>query len=167
MTSQLDASHLEDSNRGAWAGPIPSPSPAELADRYAVSQLVKVYALGVDLRDYDLCRSVFTDDAVADGSVGSFPIDEYLPKVHGGAAAYAATQHNVTNQHVVIDGDTATCWSYAIAVHKHAAGVAGEQMTLGVQYRDLCRRTPEGWLIARRKVVRVWNEFTPNDGRAV
>lgn len=150
-----------------WAGPIRAPDAAELADRYAVGQLCKVYALGVDMRDYDLARSVFSADATADGSVGAFPIDEYLPKVVGGAAAYAATQHNIINQHIVIDGDDATCWNYAIAVHKVAAGDAREQMTLGVQYRDTCRRFPDGWLIVRRKVVRVWNEFTPNDGRAV
>ena len=150
-----------------WAGPIRAPDPGELADRYAVSQLVKVYALGVDMRDYELARSVFAQDAFAEGSVGAFPIDEYLPKVHDGAVAYAATQHNITNQHVVIDGDDATCWSYAIAVHKVAAGDEREQMTLGVQYRDTCRRFPDGWLIVRRKVVRVWNEFSANDGRAI
>ena len=44
-----------------WAGPIATPDANELADRYAVSQLVKVYALGVDMRDYDLTRSVFPE----------------------------------------------------------------------------------------------------------
>ena len=99
--------------------------------------------------------------------IGSFPIDEYLPKVHYGAATYAATQHNITNQHVVIDGDEALVWSYAIAVHKAAVNEEREHMTLGVQYRDTCRRFPKGWLIIARNVVRVWNEFTKNDGRAV
>ena len=36
-----------------WRGPIATPSPDELADRYAASQLVKVYALGIDMRDLD------------------------------------------------------------------------------------------------------------------
>jgi hypothetical protein len=35
-------------------------------------------------------------------------------------------------------------------------------MTLGVQYRDTCRRTADGWLIAHRKVDRMWTElFAP------
>ena len=36
-----------------WFGRITAPSAAELADCYALSQLVKVYALGIDMRDYD------------------------------------------------------------------------------------------------------------------
>jgi hypothetical protein len=147
-----------------WAGPIAPPGAAELADRYAVSQLVKVYALGVDMRDFALTRSVFAADASAEGTVGAFPIDEYLPKVYEGAAAYEATQHNITNQHVVVDGDEAVCWSYAIAVHKAAAGDGRPDLTMGVQYRDTCRRFADGWLIVRRKVVRVWSETTPTAG---
>ena len=46
-----------------WAGPIAAPGNAELADRYAVSQLVKVYALGIDMRNFQLTRSVFAPDA--------------------------------------------------------------------------------------------------------
>jgi len=141
-----------------WAGPIPSPNAAELADRYAVSQLVKVYALGVDMRDYELTRSVFAPDANAEGSAASGPIDEYLPKVWGGAGAFQATQHNITNQHVSLNGDEALVWSYAIAVHKAAPGDDRSDLTLGVQYRDTCRRFPGGWLIVHRKVVVQWAE---------
>jgi hypothetical protein len=142
-----------------WAGPIPAPGAAELADRYAVSQLVKVYALGIDMRDYELTRSAFTADAFCDGSVGAFPIDEYLPKVFEGAASYEATQHNITNQHVVIDGDDAICWSYAIAAHRAGPTEGRPDLIMGVQYRDTCRRFATGWQIAHRKVVRVWTQF--------
>jgi hypothetical protein len=145
-----------------WRGPARTPSAEELADRYAASQLVKIYALGVDMRNYELSRSAFTDDAFADGSAGKAPIDEYLPKIFTGVAAYEATQHNITNQHVRIQGDEALVWSYAIAVHKVRAGDSRPDMTLGVQYRDTCRRTADGWRIAHRKVDRMWTElFAP------
>jgi hypothetical protein len=144
-----------------WAAPSPSLSPAELADRLAVSQLVKIYALGIDMRDYDLARSAFAAEAFAEGSQVAAPIDEYLPSVYKGAAAYAATQHNVTNQHVTIDGDEALVWSYAVAYHKGAAGSAREfHLTVGVQYRDRCRRFANGWLITARKVATQWTEKT-------
>jgi hypothetical protein len=144
-----------------WKGPVRAPSAAELADRYAVSQLVKVYALGVDMRNYELSRSVFTADAFADGSAGAAQIDEYLPRIFDGVAVYQATQHNITNQHVKMNGDEALVWSYAIAVHKVHPGDTRPDMTLGVQYRDTCRRTADGWLIAHRKVDRFWTELTP------
>lgn len=145
----------------SWAGPIAAPDPAELADRYAVSQLVKVYALGIDMQDYELTRSVFADDATAAGSTNTGPIDEYLPAVYEGATAFEATQHNITNQHVDIDGDRARVWSYAIAVHKAgpSGGDAGlTDLTMGVVYQDYCRRSDAGWLIASRSVVVQWME---------
>jgi hypothetical protein len=143
----------------AWAGPMAAPSAAELGDRFAASQLVKIYALGIDMRDYDLCRSAFTHDAMAQGSQGAMaPIDDYLPKTFAAASAFKATQHNVTNQHVRLDGDEALVWSYAIAYHKPALGSDIVAITVGVQYRDSCRRTPGGWLVAERTVVIQWVE---------
>ena len=139
-----------------WFGPVQAPSSAELGDRLAASQLVKVYALGIDMRDYDLTRSAFAADAVAEGSAGAGPIDDYLPKVFHGAAAFEATQHNITNQHVTLNGDEALVWSYAIAVHQHAQDSGRGHLIMGVQYRDQCRRFPGGWLIAARKVVVQW-----------
>lgn len=144
-----------------WAGPIAAFDPAELADRMAVLQLVKVYALGVDMHDYDLSRSVFSDDAISKGAMGEAAIDEYLPKVWGGAQEYAATQHNITNQHLELNGDEARVLSYAIAVHKAKPGSDMTNLTMGVQYRDWCRRTDKGWLIYRREAVAQWTETSP------
>jgi len=148
-----------DHEMARWAGPMAPPSATELADRYAIGQLVKVYALGIDSREYALTRSVFADDAMAEGSVTAGPIDEYLPVVYEGAAAFGATQHNITNQHVLLDGDEALLWSDAIAVHKAAPGddTRGE-LTMGVQYRDRCRRFADGWRIVNRHVVVRWVE---------
>jgi len=144
-----------------WAGPIASPDAGELADRHAASQLVKVYALGVDMRDYELTRSVFADDAKLKGAMGEANVDDYLPRVYNGAAAYAATQHNVTNQHVELNGDEARVWSYAIAIHKDAPGGEMGNLNMGVQYRDTCRRFENGWLIVAREAVPQWTETSP------
>lgn len=139
-----------------WAGPIAAPSQAELADRDALSRLCKTYALGVDMRVFDLVTSVFTKDAAADGARGPMTIGEYLPKVFAGASDYGATQHNITNQYVTVNGDEAVVWSYGIAYHWAAPGDDRGDLVMGVQYRDQCRRFPEGWLITSRKVVRQW-----------
>ncbi|HEY3695589.1 nuclear transport factor 2 family protein [Phenylobacterium sp.] len=143
-----------------WAGPIASPSPAELADRHAVSQLVKVYALGIDMRAFDLVTSVFAKDAVTDSNHGVLPVGEYLPKVYAGASAWAATQHNITNQYVTLHGDEAVVWSYGIAYH-WSADEPPARVVVGVQYRDRCRRFADGWLITARKVVRQWTDKSP------
>jgi hypothetical protein len=148
---------LNDSNDlSQWSGPIVPPDPGELADRYAVSQLVKVYALGIDMRDYNLARSVFADDAFAEGTLGAAKVDEYLPKVYEGVLPYASTQHNITNQYVALDGDRATLLSYAVAYHFEDKNSERRNLILGVQYRDQCLRTPRGWLIKKRKVKLQW-----------
>lgn len=150
-----------------FAGPAVPSSPAELADREAVSRLTKIYALGLDLRDYDLARSAFADDAHCSGAISTGPVDEYLPVVYNGAASFEATQHNMLQQNIVIEGDTATVWNYAIAVHKaHADDTDRQSTTLGLHYKDKCCRTGKGWLISERKVETFWIEMGwPSEGR--
>ncbi len=139
-----------------WAGPIAPPSASEMADRYAISQLVKVYALGMDMKNYDLARSVFADDAFAQGTLSSAKIDEYLPRVYQGVLPYASTQHNITNQYITLAGDRATIWSYAVACHFEAQDSGRRNLIMGVQYRDECRRFAKGWLVSARKVAVQW-----------
>lgn len=146
-----------------WRGPASPLAISELADHDAVGRLVKIYALGMDMRDYELCRSAFAPDALAEGRGGEMiAIDAYLPELYAGAAAFQATQHNITNQYVAVTGDEAVVWSYAVAFHKPAPGDARQTITVGVQYRDRCRRGPRGWLIAERRTLRQWTEFAEN-----
>ena len=149
---------MSDENLYQWAGPIKPPGAAELADRYAITQLVKVYALGIDMRDVNLMLTAFDSEGVGEGMVGTFPIREYLTQTYDGAAAFVATQHTVLNQFVTVDGDEATMWSYAVAYHIRPKESAEGNLTVGVQYRDRCRRTPQGWVINRRRAVVQWIE---------
>jgi hypothetical protein len=139
-----------------WRGPIAAPSPNELADRYAASQLVKVYALGIDMRDLDTVLSVFAPDAFVEGMAGAMPATEYLPTIYAGAAVYSATQHNITNQHVAIDGDKALVWSYAVCYHIEAPESGRDDLVVATQYRDQCQRFDNGWLITHRQSVPQW-----------
>jgi hypothetical protein len=145
-------------NLHQWAGPIVPPDAADLADRYAIGQLCRTYALGVDMRDIELVKSVFDLTGSAEGSVGAFPLTEYLPKVYGGAAVFHATQHNITNQYITVDGNEAVLWSYGVAFHIEEPGSSKANLTVGVQYRDKCRRTEKGWLIYQRKAVMQWTD---------
>jgi SnoaL-like domain len=140
----------------SWRGPISAPDPAELADRYAVSQLVKVYALGIDMRDIDTVLSVFTPDALVEGMAGTMPASEYLPTIYAGAVVYSATQHNITNQHATVDGDEALVWSYAVCYHLEEPGNGRDDLIVATQYRDQCRRFEAGWLITARTSVPQW-----------
>ena len=145
-----------DDNIMQWRAPSVPPDAKELADRYAIGQLIKIYALGIDMRSYELCRSPFAADAFCDGKVGSMTVDEYLPKTYEAACVYAATQHNMTNQYITVKGDDALMWTYGICYHMEDPVNGRQNLIVGVQYRDSCRRFPQGWLIVRRKAVLQW-----------
>jgi hypothetical protein len=145
-----------------WAGPVAAPSPGELADRYAIGQLAKIYGLGIDMRDLQLCRSAFAADAIGDSKQGMIPIDEHLKNTYGTGASFHATQHVISNQYITLNGDEATVWSYAVAHHKVAPGEARDEVIAGVQYRDRCRRFPQGWLITERRVALQWLDMGRN-----
>jgi hypothetical protein len=139
-----------------WAGPSAPPDAKELADRYAIAQLVRIYALGVDSRSFDLCRSAFSDDAFGDGPVGKVEINEYLRRTVDGSGVYHAAQHNITNQFITLKGDEAFMVSYGITYHMEEPGNGRQNLIIGVQYSDRCRRFPKGWLIVHRASKLLW-----------
>lgn len=139
-----------------WAGPIQPLSAEALADQHAVSQLCKIYAIGMDMRDYDLALSAFADDAMIDGRGGMEPVDESLPKTYAMASSFHATQHVIAKQYFDLDGDEAMVWSYDVAHHKVVPGEGRDEIITGVQYRDKCRRSPQGWQIVERSIANQW-----------
>jgi hypothetical protein len=145
----------------AWRGPAVPLSPEALAEHQALGQLAKIYALGMDLRDYELCRSAFADDAVGDERGTLLPVDQYLRNTYNVGASFHATQHLIGQQYIRVLGDEADVWSYGVAHHKVAPGEARDEIIAGVQYRDRCRRYPRGWLIAERRVHMLWLDMAP------
>lgn len=144
-----------------WAGPVEPLSPDALADHHAVSQLCKIYAIGMDMRDYDLVRSAFADDAMIEGKAGLEPVDESLPKTYAMASSFHATQHFIGNQYVDLRGEEAVVWSYGVAHHKVAKSEDRDEIIAGVQYRDTCRRSADGWQIVERSVANQWVDMQP------
>lgn len=136
--------------------PVAVPTAALLADEAAVERVCHVYALAVDTRDGEMLRSVFAPDAIIRGVIGEMAVADYLPAIEAGVAVYEATQHNITNQYTVVDGDRARCWSYCVALHFAAPGSGRDDMAIGVQYHDELERLDGGWRIARRVTVQQW-----------
>jgi hypothetical protein len=145
----------------AMAGPAKAPTAEALAEHHALGQLAKIYALGMDLRDYDLCRSAFAPDAVGEERGQMAHVDQYLRRTYEVGASFHATQHLIGQQYVRLDGDEAEVWSYGVAHHKVAPGEARDEIIAGVQYRDRCRRFPQGWLIVERRVHLLWMDMAP------
>ena len=91
----------------AWAGPAVPPTHEELADKHAIGQLAHIYGLGLDLRNYELCRSAFADEAIGIGRNGPQPVNDYLTETYAMASSFHATQHLIAQQLIRVDGDEA------------------------------------------------------------
>jgi hypothetical protein len=131
----------------------------ELRDRDEIGRLIRTYAHGVDRRDWSLVRSCFADDAEAQGSRSTGPIEPYLAALRPGVEFYPTTMHFMGNQLIELDGDTAHVETYAVAYHwkDEVAGTDHpENLVVGVRYLDTLQRRDEGWRITRRQVAPDW-----------
>ena len=79
-------------------------------DKLEIHELLARYARGVDANDWDLYRSVFTDDAHIDyTSAGAIAgtRDEVVAFLAAAFATIPWSQHYITNIEIDLDGDTA------------------------------------------------------------
>ncbi len=82
-----------------------------VSDELEIASVLHRYARAVDGKDWDLWRSLFTEDAVIDySSVGGVVGDreEVSAWLERGLALMPMTQHFISNIEADIDGDTAT-----------------------------------------------------------
>lgn len=122
-------------------------------DHQQICETVYRYAYGIDTRDWDLYRSIFTDDVYIDftsyrpGRAATMPADTWVSAVRAQMMRLAATQHAMSNPIVTIDGDRATCLMYIRADHALEFGNDDAWFSLGGHYRDTLIRTADGWRI--------------------
>jgi 3-phenylpropionate/cinnamic acid dioxygenase small subunit len=128
---------------------------SELQDRQDISDLLIRYATGIDRRDWDLFRTVFTPDCQADyGQIGVWDgveaITEFMDVVH---AELGYLMHRISNIVIDLQGDTAVTRCYVdawIMLADNASGVNARGF-----YDDEIVRTDAGWRIARRTFTSV------------
>jgi hypothetical protein len=133
----------------------------QLSDRAEIADLTNRYAIAVDSQDWALYRSIFSADAVVDyadaGGIAG-PLDEVVPWLSAALGFCAATQHNMTSQVIVLEGDdTAHACTYYIAQHVTLDSHRGEAHLLFAGfYQDDLRRTADGWRITNRVEKGTW-----------
>lgn len=123
-----------------------------LADRTRIRDCLHRYTRGLDRHDADLIASAFWPDAEI--SYGRHfrglrdPFVAWSNKLH--AARWKAHSHNVTNQSVEFDGDTAHVESYVVYFHRKA----DNDVDVGIgRYLDLFERRDGEWRILKRQFV--------------
>jgi 3-phenylpropionate/cinnamic acid dioxygenase small subunit len=120
----------------------------ELQDRAAIHDLMMRYARGVDRRDLELVAACFAPNAGYEGALGVGTIAVALDALRDRLQRYRTTMHCMANQLVELDGDRASCETYAIVYHRLEA--EAQDYVVGVRYLDDLARHGEGWWIVHR-----------------
>ena len=117
-----------------------------VGDKLEIGEQLARYARGVDTKDWDLWRSVFTDDAIVDYSQSGVMCgsrDEVSAFLAEAFATIPWATHHITNVEIDLDGDTARVRAMFYNPMQ-IPGVEGSSSTGGYYHHEFVR-TVEGW----------------------
>jgi hypothetical protein len=141
--------------------PIAEHDIGRIADKMAIHEALMRYCRGIDRLDFSLIASAFHPDAFAD--YGAWfkgnPLVHFSTYVMPEAgASLEASQHQVTNYLIDLDGDAAQVEAYWIAwsVRRQPDG-SRRRTVMGGRYEDHFERRDRDWRIADRLVIWDWN----------
>ena len=128
-----------------------------MSDEAEIARLLYRYARAVDTKDWELYRSVFTDDAHIDYSSAGAAVgsrDDVADWLAAGFGAIPWTMHYITNIEAEISGDAAT----VRAMFYNPMQLPGmtEQSCCGGYYHHELVRTPDGWRSRSLREDNVW-----------
>ena len=133
-----------------------------LIARAEISDVVNRYATGIDRRDWTLYRSIWTEEVDFDfttwsgGEPRRLRADDWVANVRDGLSGFDATQHLSSNHVHTIDGESATCVSYMIALHYLVVDGERQMQGLGGYYTNQLGPGPDGWKIHACKLTVTW-----------
>lgn len=137
----------------------------EAADRLEIQQQLFNYATGIDTEQWDLYRSVFTEDAVIDYTQ-SAPIkgnvNEVADQLAVGYATIPWTQHYITNISCTFTGDSCKVW--AMFQNPMKLPFMDDMSRLYGYYEHDFVRTSDGWKSKRLVEHPKWGVNMPAAG---
>jgi 3-phenylpropionate/cinnamic acid dioxygenase small subunit len=130
---------------------------AEATAKQDIAEVLVRYATGIDRRDWDLFRSCFASDCLAEyENIGTWEsadaITDFMVTAHAGMGH---TMHRISNIAIDVggDGDRAVARCSVDGILMAADGQTGFN-PIGF-YDDELVRTPDGWRIVRRTFTMV------------
>jgi uncharacterized protein (TIGR02246 family) len=118
----------------------------QLQDKIEIQELLARYARGLDTKDWEVWKAVFTPDAVLDYSSAGIPVgsrDEIAAMFEQAFVAIPMAQHFITNVEVDLDGDRAKV--RAMFYNPMQLPGKAEQSSCGGTYHHDMVRTADGW----------------------
>ena len=128
---------------------------ATLVAKEQIRELVLLYSRGVDRKDPDLLRDLYTKDATdTHGDTFDGPAEDYVQFLERSFPYMRYSGHHVCNHLISVDGDEGEGEVYAVAYHLIPDGQDGWiEDFMCVRYIDRYRRESDGrWRFAQRIV---------------
>lgn len=143
-----------------------------LIDRERIKETVYLYPVSIDAHDWKLFRSIFTDQidvlltdaARADRARQTIDADKFTKMVESVITSFRLTQHFLTDYHIEVKGDEATCFCYMQARHFPPKDKPEQRIwDMGGHYTYHLRRTADGWKIPKYTLIMTWETDRPRD----
>ncbi len=135
---------------------------SEVEDQLEIRALLARYARGVDTKDWETYRSVFTEDAHIDYSSAGAIVGSRDEVVDWFAANFGVipwSMHYITNVEADVDGDRATV--RAMFYNPMQLPGMDTQSACGGYYHHELVRTGEGWRSRSLREENVWFSNPP------
>jgi SnoaL-like protein len=126
---------------------------SEYEDKTAIIEILNLYGLALDAREWELFDRIFTSDVVAEfGPAGAAwrGLDEFVASFADFHDRLDSHQHTMMGQVVHVDGDRANAFSYGNWLLVRAAAEDGPTWLGTGWYDDELVRTENGWRIQHR-----------------
>jgi len=133
-----------------------------VSDEAEIARLLYRYARAVDTKDWELYRSVFTQNAVIDYSSAGIPAgsrDEIAEFLSKGFTTIPWRMHYITNIEADVDGDTAQV--RAMFYNPMQLPGMAEMSSCGGYYHHELVRTSDGWRSRHLREENVWFVNSP------
>jgi ketosteroid isomerase-like protein len=139
-------------------------APNPRADRARITATVRAYATAIDLRDFDLLRSVVTDPIIIDftsydpGRLAvPLAFEAWTEGLRPQLLGVDASLHTIRDPRITLRGDQATSVAAMRADHYFADLADSPVYTMTGHYTDMLARDGDGWRITA-KVLTVTSE---------
>lgn len=134
-----------------------------MSEHSEISALLYRYARAVDSKDWELYRSVFTEDAVIDYSSAGAVVGARDDVVDWFAANFGVipwSMHYITNIEI-LDGDGDTATVQAMFYNPMQLPGMTEMSACGGYYHHQLVRTPDGWRSRSLREENLWFTNAP------
>ena len=141
-----------------------------LMDKDEIGEVQARYSIGVDTKDFELFRSVFTDTIFVDLTeqdpdfIGNMPADDWVSQVGALVKGLKSTQHQMSNFEITVYGNLATAKVYFRSIQYLPNTLGDNTCSCGGSYENGFIRTEKGWKINSTKCHFLWdlgNKYLP------